>query len=155
MKPCERLLAIPLLELNATTVATWRLPGLPSGLLDLPECSLVMAGTADAERFDHAMVKTATDFDRDVLVLRLMAGEYPVEADIVLRTAVEPMLLTHMRPCRIGSALWFTHECGRSVEVQETGLAIHWQALASVSELVAGRKKADEEIAHFLRGVTF
>lgn len=149
------MLAIPLLELHATTVATWRLPGLPSGLLDLPECNLVMTGTADAERFDLAMVKTATDFDRDVLLLRLMAGEYPVEADIALRSSVEPMLLTRTRPCRINGALWFIHEGGRSVEVQETGLAIHWRAAVSTSELAAGRKQADEEIARFLRGVTF
>lgn len=156
LTPAERLLAIPLLELETTAIATWCLPGLPHGTLDLPECNLVMTGTANAERYDLAMVKAAADFNRDVLLLRLLAGAYPAEADIVLRSPAEPMLLTQMRPCRINGTLWFvTKKCGRCVEVQEGGLGIHWRAPATASELFSGQEQANAEITHFLRGVTF
>lgn len=156
LAPCERLLAIPLLELNAHTVATWRLPGLPTGTLDLPECHLVMTGTADLDRFDLAMVKTCTDFNRDVLLIRMLTGECPAEADIVLRSVAEPMLLPRLRPCRIDGSLWFVPpRLGRCVEVQESGLAIHWSAPVTTCDIEAGCERAASEITRFLQGVTF
>ncbi|MFI8667797.1 hypothetical protein ACIGGE_15320 [Qipengyuania sp. NPDC077410] len=156
LPPCERLLAIPLMELTASTVATWNLPGLPSGTLDVPECRLVMCGTADAERRDLAMLKTAVDQDRDVLLLRLLAGKRPCEADIVLSSPVEPMLLTHMLPCRFDQSLWLVPmRGGRYVSVEESGLKVHWQPPASEAEIFAGCQRADTEIARFLKGVSF
>ena len=65
MSPWERLLTLPLMELEASTVANWRLRGLPSGSLDVPECSVILTSSDDAERFDLAMLKTATTQNRD------------------------------------------------------------------------------------------
>lgn len=144
------------MELTASTVATWNLPGLPCGTLDVPECRLVMCGTADAERRDLAMLKTSVDQDRDILLLRLLAGECPCEADIVLSSPVEPILLTHMLPCRIDRFLWLVPPLGgRYVSVEESGLRVHWQAPTSQAELVRGCQRADAEIARFLKGVSF
>ena len=154
--PCERLLAIPLMELTASTVATWNLPGLPKGTLDVPECRLVLCGTADAERRDLAMLKTSVDQDRDILLLRLLSGERPCEADIVLSSPVEPMLLTRMLPCRFDHSLWLVPQRGgHYVSVGENGLKVHWQAPISEAELLRGCQRADAEIARFLKGVSF
>lgn len=152
--PCERLLALPLLEVGATKVAEWRLPGMPQGCLDLPECSLVLSGTADAERFDLAMVKTSTDRDRDVLLMRLVTGEFPVLSDIVLRSAAEPILLSNLMPCRLEARLWFVPSSnGRCVEVTENGLAMHWKAPVSPQDLKEGCGRMADEISRFLKGV--
>lgn len=154
--PCERLLAIPLIELSASMVAEWRLPGLPSGTLDVPECGLVLTGTADTERFDLGMVKTSNDYGRDVLLVRLTTGQYPATADIVLRTPAEPILLSGLVPCRLGTKLWFVSErYGRCVTVGEGGLAIRWHAPASAIEQADGCGRASDEIERFLKGGSF
>ena len=156
LAPCERLLALPLLEVGATKVAERRLPGMPQGSLDLPECGLVLSGTADSERFDFALLKTSTDRDRDILLMRLVTGEYPALADIVLRSAAEPILLTNLIPCRQKDRLWFVPTSnGRSVEVTEKGLALRWQAPASLQELKKGCHYMADEISRFLKGVSF
>ena len=154
--PCERLLALPLLELETTKVAEWRLPGMPQGCLDLPECIHLLAGTADAERFDFAMVKTSTDRDRDVLLMRMTTGAFPVISDVVLRSAAEPILLTNLIPCRQKESLWFVPRSnGRSVEITEKGLTMHWKAPVSTQELEEGCDQMADEISRFLRGVNF
>ena len=156
LAPCERLLALPLLELVATKVAEWRLPGMPRGCLDLPECGLVLSGTADAERFDFAMVKTSTDRDRDVLLMRMTTGEFPVLNDVVLRTGAEPILLSNLIPCRLEGKLWLLPSSnGRCVEVTEKGLAMHWKAPVSPQDLKAGCDLMANEISRFLRGGAF
>lgn len=154
LAPCERLLALPLLELEATKVAEWRLPGMPQGCLDLPECSLVLSGTADAERFDFAMLRTSTDRNRDVLLLRMTTGEFPALGDVVLRSIVEPILLTNLIPCRLGTTLWFVpRPNGRCVEITQKGLAIHWKAPVAPQELKEGCDRMAGEISRFLKGV--
>ena len=105
MSPWERLLTLPLMELEASTVANWRLRGLPSGSLDVPECSVILTSSDDAERFDLAMLKTATTQNRDVLLMRLATGmganqTTAVTIDVVLRSPLEPILLTNLVPCR-------------------------------------------------------
>ncbi len=156
LAPCERLLALPLLEVEATKVAEWRLPGMPQGCLDLPECGLVLSGTADLERFDFAMVKTSTDRHRDILLLRLVTGEFPALADIVLRSTAEPILLTNLIPCRLKESLWFVpRSTGRCVEVTQKGLAFRWKAPVPLQELKEGCDRMTDEISRFLRGVTF
>lgn len=156
LAPCERLLALPLLVVGATKVAEWRLPGMPQGCLDLPERDLVLAGTMDAERFDFAMLKTSTDRDRDVLLLRMTSGEFPALADIVLRSTAEPILLTNLIPCRQKERLWFVPSSnGRSVEVTEKGLAMRWRAPMSRKKLREGCDRLADEIRGFLKGVTF
>ena len=156
LAPCERLLALPLLELEATKVAEWRLPGMPQGCLDLLECNLVLSGTADAERFDFAMLKTSTDCDRDVLLMRMTTGEFPALADVVLRSTAEPILLTNLIPCRQKERLWFVPSSnGRSVEVTEKGLAMRWKAPLAAHELKEGCDRMADEISRFLKGVTF
>lgn len=156
LAPCERLLALPLLEVGATQVAERRLPGMPQGCLDLPECGLILSGTADSERFDFAMVKTSTDRDRDVLLMRLVTGEFPALADIVLRSTAEPILLSNLIPCRLEGRLWLVLSSnGRCVEVTEKGLAMHWKAPVSSHELKAGCDRMADEISRFLKGVTF
>ncbi|MBO9510883.1 hypothetical protein [Erythrobacter sp. A6_0] len=156
LAPCERLLALPLLLVGATKVAEWQLPGMPQGCLDLPECNLVLAGTADAERFDFAMLKTSTDHDRDILLMRMTAGQFPALADIVLRSTAEPILLTNLIPCRQKERLWFVPSSnGRSVEVTEKGLAMRWKAPISPKKLKGGCDRLADEISRFLRGVTF
>lgn len=156
LAPCERLLALPMLEVGATRVAEWRLPGMPQGSLDLPECGLVLSGTADAERFDFAMVKTSTDRDRDVLLMRMTTGAFPVLSDVVLRSAAEPILLSNLIPCRLEGMLWLVpNSNGRCVEVTEKGLAMHWNAPVACGELKAGCDRMAHEISRFLRGVAF
>ena len=156
LAPCERLLALPLLELEATKVAEWRLPGMPQGCLDLPECSLVLSGTADAERFDFAMLKTSTDRNRDVLLLRMTTGEFPALGDIVLRSSVEPILLTNLIPCRLGTTLWFVPRSnGRCVQITQDGLAIQWKVPVAAQDLKEGCDRMADEISRFLKGVTF
>ena len=156
LAPCERLLALPLLELEATKVAEWRLPGMPQGCLDLPECNLVLSGTADAERFDFAMLKTSTDRDRDVLLLRLVTGEFPALADVVLRSSAEPILLTNLIPCRANERLSFVPSSnGRCVEITQKGLTIHWKAPVSLQGLKEGCDRMADEISRFLKRATF
>lgn len=156
LAPCERLLSLPLLEVGATKVAEWRLPGMPQGCLDLPECGLILSGTADLERFDFAMLKTSSDRDRDVLLMRITTGAFPVISDVALRSAAEPILLTNLIPCRLEASLWFVPRSnGRCVEVTEKGLAIHWKAPASPQELKEGCDRMSDEIIRFLKGVTF
>ena len=154
--PCERLLALPMLELSATIVADWRIPGMPKGSLDLPECGLILSGTSDAERFDLPMLKTSADCDRDVLLMRLVTGSSPALADIVLRSSAEPILLTNLLPCRLGVGLWFVPRMnGRCVQVVEEGLAMRWKAPADPDQLENGFDRMAEEITRFLKGVNF
>lgn len=156
LAPCERLLALPMLELSATSVAEWLLPGMPQGSLDLPEPRLILSSTADAERFDLPMLKTSTDCDRDVLLMRLTTGATPALADIVLRSPAEPILFTHLLPCRLGAGLWFVPRTnGRCVQVAEEGLAMRWQAPADPDELEHGFDRMADEISRFLKGVNF
>lgn len=156
LAPCERLLALPLLEVGATEVAEWRLPGMPQGCLDLPEYGLILSGTSDTERFDFAMVKTSTDRERDVLLMRMTTGEFPVLSDVVLRTGAEPILLSNLLPCRLEGMLWLVPSAnGRCVEVTEKGLAMRWTAPVSPPELKEGCDRMAYEISRFLRGVAF
>lgn len=162
MSPWERLLALPLMELEASTVASWRLRGLPSGTLDVPECSVILTSSGDAERFDLAMLKTSTDQCRDVLLMRLATGvelhqAAAVTVDAVLRSPAEPILLTNLAPCRLADgALWFVAEsCGRCLVVTTTGLSVRWRAPASQSELAMGRKRVATEIGFILKGAEF
>lgn len=151
--PCERLLALPLLELGATRVAEWRLPGMPQGCLDLPECGLILSGTADLERFDFSMLKTSTDQNRDVLLMRMTTGEFPALADVVLRSTAEPILLSNLIPCRLKESLWFVPRSNqRCVEVTQKGLAIRWRAPASLQQLKEGCDRMTAEISRFLKG---
>lgn len=109
-----------------------------------------------AERFDFAMIKTSTERDRDVLLLRLVTGEFPALADIVLRSSAEPILLTNLIPCRQKKRLWFVpNSNGRSVEVTEKGLAMRWRAPVSPKELNEGCDGLADEISRFLKGATF
>lgn len=156
LAPCERLLALPLLEVGATRVAEWRLPGMPQGCLDLPECDLVLSGTADSERFDFAMVKTSTDRNRDILLMRMTTGDFPALGDVVLRSAAEPILLSNLIPCRLQATLWFVPRSnGRCVQVTEKGLAMHWKAPVAPLELKEGCDRMADEISRFLKGATF
>jgi len=156
LAPCERLLALPMLEVGATSVAEWRLPGMPQGSLDLPECGLVLSGTADSERFDFAMVKTSTDRDRDVLLMRMSTGDFPALSDVVLRSFAEPILLSNLIPCRLEGRLWFVpNSNGRCVELTEKGLAMRWNAPVPPQAIKEGCYRMGDEISRFLRGVTF
>lgn len=102
------------------------------------------------------MLKTSVDQDRDILLLRLLTGERPCEADIVLSSPVEPMLLTRMLPCRFDHSFWLVPQrSGHYVSVGENGLKVHWQAPTSEAELFKGCQHADAEIARFLKGVSF
>lgn len=162
MQPWERLLALPLMELEASTVATWRLRGLPSGTLDVPECNVILTSSGDAERFDLAMLKTSTDQCRDVLLMRLAKGMEDdqtagVTVDAVLRSPAEPILLTNLVPCRLAdNALWFVAESNsRCLVVTATGLSVRWRAPAAQCELALGHRRAAAEIGFILKGVEF
>ena len=162
MSPWERLLTLPLMELEASTVANWRLRGLPSGSLDVPECSVILTSSDDAKRFDLAMLKTATTQNRDVLLMRLATGmganqTTAVTIDAVLRSPLEPILLTNLVPCRLADgALWFvTENRGRCLVVEPTGLSIRWRAPASPCELALGRERVAAEIDFILKGAEF
>lgn len=162
MSPWERLLALPLMELEASTVASRRLRGLPSGTLDLPECSVILTSTFADERFDLAMLKTATDQCRDVLLMRLGSGKrtdqsLTVTADAVLRSPAEPILLTNLSPCRLADgALWFVPDsCGRCLVVTALGLSVRWRTPASQFELALGRERVGAEVGFILKGAEF
>ena len=162
MSPWERLLSLPLMELEASIVASWRLRGLPSGTLDVPECNVILTSSDDADRFDLAMLKTATTQNRDVLLMRLATGVEPNQAaavtvDAVLRSPAEPILLTNLAPCRLADgALWFVAEsCDRCLVVTTTGLSVRWRVPASQSELALGRERVAAEIGFILQGAEF
>jgi hypothetical protein len=102
------------------------------------------------------MVKTSTDRDRDVLLMRMTTGEFPVLIDVVLRSAAEPILLSNLIPCRLKARLWYVPSSnGRCVQVTEKGLAMHWKAPVSLQELKEGFDRMADEISRFLKGVTF
>ena len=149
-------MALPLLELTATMVADWRLRGMPQGTIDVPECGLILTSTADSERFDLPMLKTSTDYGRDILLMRLTTGTFPALGDVVLRSPVEPILLANLVPCRLGAALWFVPRSnGRCVEVTEEGLAVRWKTPVSPDHVKDGCDQMAGEISRFLRGVNF
>ena len=108
------------------------------------------------------MLKAATDQSRDVLLMRLTTGLEPnqttaVTIDAVLRSPLEPILLTNLVPCRLADgALWFvTENRGRCLVVEPTGLSIRWRAPASPCELALGRERVAAEIDFILKGAEF